>query len=810
MFKNYFKTAFRNFGRNKIFSFINVSGLAIGISASLVIYMIVSYEFSFDKFEKDGNRIYRVVTAMMFPGNPFKLSGVAAPLPVAARKNISGIEAAAHFELYNADVAMPGKTVPVKYKGQDKIIFADDNYFSLFNYTWINGSPAVLKTPFRVVLVKSRAEKYFGTTDINKIIGGTVTYNDSIKAVVAGIVNDNTETSDVTFKEFISLSTIAAGGLENDFNWDAWGGVSSTSQFFVKLNKGVNFLLVQKQVQDLQDRNSNKANLKILHVLQPLSAIHFDVEYDNFSERQSQENVMYGLLAVAAFLLLLGCINFINLTTSQGAQRAKEIGIRKTMGSTRKQLVLQFLAETFVLTLIATILSVAATPLLLKAFAAYIPRAIGFNMITQPHVIIFLSVLIVAVSVLSGFYPALVLSRFKPISVLKNQVANVGGGSSRKAVLRKSLTVAQFVIAQFFIIGTIVVSKQIHYALNADLGYKKDAIINIDPAGIASNAKKLVLLNKLKAIPEVENVVFAGAPPANSGLSATLMHYVKDKKNVDITAEMKAGDSGYFKLYKMKLLAGRYLQTEDSATGLLVNNTYAQQIGFTKPADAVGQLISYREKHIPIVGVLADVHTKSMHTDIKPLVYFAEKDFYFMLHVALKPRNGDGSNWKNAIAKMEAAWKQVYPDEEFDYAFFDESIAKFYAAEQSTSTLLTWATGLAIFISCLGLLGLAIYTTNQRTKEIGVRKVLGASVQQIVLLLSADFVRLIILAFVIAVPVAWFATYKWLQAYPFHTSLSWWVFAVSGLLLVTIAVIVLSAKTIKAASANPVKSLRTE
>lgn len=810
MFKNYFKTAIRNFGRNKVFSFINVSGLAIGISACLVIYMIVSYEFSYDKYEKDGNRIYRVVTAMMFPGSAFKMSGVPGPLPAAVKKDISGVETAAPFHLYDADITMPGKTRPVKYKGQDKIIFADDNYFKLFGYSWLSGNPAVLNEPFKVVLTKSRAEKYFGTTDINKIIGQTVTYNDSIKPVVAGIVKDNDEVSDVTFKEFISFSTISNTGLKENFNSDSWGNISSASQFFIKLSRGANAAQVEKQVQVLQNKNSTASKLKIIHALQPLSAIHFDVEYDNFSERQSQENVMYGLLFVAAFLLLLGCINFINLTTSQATQRAKEIGIRKTMGSTKRQLIFQFLTETFALTLIATIISVAVTPLLLKAFAVYIPGGVGFKMIMQPNVIIFLSILVIAVSVLSGFYPALVLSGFKPVAVLKNQVISAGGATNRSALLRKSLTVAQFIIAQFFIIGTIVVSKQIHYALNADLGYKKDAIINIQTPYNAADSKRLVLLDKLKAIPELETVVFAGAPPAVQGLSATLMHYKGHGKDIELTAEMKAGDSAYFKLYNMKLLAGKYLQPADSTTAYLINNTYAQAIGFNNPADAVGQFISHGDKQLPIAGVLADVHTKSFHSDIKPLVYVAEKDLYYMLHVALKQRNADGSNWKTAIAKMEAAWKQVYPDDNFTFQFFDESIAKFYAAEQSTSTLLTWATGLAIFISCLGLLGLAIYTTNQRTKEIGVRKVLGASVQQIVMLLSKDFVRLIILAFIVAVPLAWWATNKWLQGYSYHTALSWWIFAVSGVLLVAIALIVLSARTIRAATANPVKSLRSE
>ncbi|HVX49309.1 MAG TPA: ABC transporter permease [Chitinophagaceae bacterium] len=809
MFKNYFKTAFRNFARNKVFSLINISGLTVGISASLVIYMIVSYEFSFDKFEPGRNRVYRVVTDMMFPGNPFKLSGVPAPLYDAVQKDVTGIEAAAPFITYGGNVTMPGKNAPVVYKWQGKMIFADDNYFKIFPYRWVAGKPTALTEPFKVVLTQSRAKQYFGTADFDKIAGKTVTYNDSIKASVAGVVEDNDAVSDLTFKEFISLATIPATNLKKDFGWSFWMSANSQNQFFVKLSKGANEAAVQKQIQALQDNNIPKGGLKLLHPLQALNAIHFDAAYDNFNERQSQEGVMYGLLAVAGFLLLLGCINFINLTTAQATQRAKEIGIRKTMGGTKRQLVLQFLAETFLLTLASAILSVAVTPLLLKAFASYIPEGVGFAMITQPHVLMFMIVLVITVSLLSGLYPAFVLSRFNPVTVLKSQAIKIGS-SGTKVVLRKSLTVAQFVIAQFFIIGTIVVGKQIHYALNTDLGYRKDAIINIQTPYEEEKSKRGVLFEKIKAIPEIQSAAMGGPAPASFGISASLMHYQEGKKDIQATAEMKYADSAYFALFNMKLLAGRYLRLADTTGGYLINNTFARQLGFINPADVVGKYINMGGKGHPVVGVIADVHTKSLHSVIQPLVYEAYPNNYLDVHVLLRPQDKEGKIWKHAINKMEAAWKEVYPGSNFDYEFFDETLARFYKAEQSTSTLLTWATGLAIFISCLGLLGLAIYTTNQRTKEIGVRKVLGASVQQIVVLLSKDFVGLIVLAFGIAVPLAWWATHKWLESYPYHTALSWWVFAVSGVLLLVIAIAVLSTRTIRTANANPVKSLRAE
>lgn len=543
-----------------------------------------------------------------------------------------------------------------------------------------------------------------------------------------------------------------------------------------------------------------------------MSDIHFNADYDAFEQRQAHKPTLYGLMVVAVFLLLLGCINFINLTTAQAARRAKEIGIRKTIGSTKKQLIFQFLTETLMLTLIATILSVIITPLLLNIFSDFIPPGISFSSLNQPHVWVFLCLLVIVVSGLAGIYPALVLTKFKPVMVLKNQ-AYTGSAQTRKAWLRKTLTVAQFVIAQFFLIATLVVSKQIHYSINKDLGYKRDAIVFFNTRwnffSDKVDERRFVLLEKLKQIPGIAKISLAGSPPASNNTSTTTMKYKGGKTPVETNVEVKYADSGYFGLYKMKLLAGKYVQPSDTAREVVINETYAKTLGFSTPANALGHFIEWNF-NVPISGVIADFHTKSTHQAIKPLVYAAAAKRSFTFHLALGPRGKDGEAWTKTLAQAGKAFKEIYPEDDFNPQFYDKSIASFYKAEQDISRLLKWSTGLCIFISCLGLLGLVIYITNTRTKEIGVRKVLGASVLQLVSLLSKDFIVLVLIAFIVAAPLAGWIMHNWLQDFVYRTTISWWVFAVTGAGMIVLALLILGIRTVRSAVANPVGALRSE
>jgi len=813
MFQNYLIIAFRNFWRNKIFSLINIFGLAIGISAALVIYLIVDYEFSFENFQKDRERTYRVVTNMHFPDQDFKNSGVPGPLPEAARNEIPGIENSTMFwEANPVDVTIASKTESKKrFRKQDNIIYADDRYFKFFNYQWLAGAPDnCLTGPNKVVLTESRAETYFPYNDIRNAVGQTIIYDDSVMATVTGIVKDIVEITDFTFKEFISLPTFR-DKLNKVNGWNEWGNVSSSSQFFIKLRKGVDTSQINKQLASVRKKYEKNAYLATDHFLQPLNDIHFNSDFDAFDHRQAHKPTLYGLLAVAAFLLILGCINFINLTTAQAAQRAKEIGVRKTMGGSRRQLMFQFLSETVLITFMSAIVSVLLTPWLLKVFTAYIPQGLRFDLIQQPGVIFFILLLVVAVSILSGSYPAVVLAGYKPVLVLKN-LAYSGTSQSRKAWLRKTLTVTQFVIAQFFIIATLVVGKQIRYSLNKDMGFKKDAIIDFRvPYNYQRpDDKRFVLQQKLKAIPGIQKMSLSGLPPAHNGVNISTMKVTNNNGNeVETSVEVGQADTSYFELYRMKLLAGRNLEQSDTTKEYVVNENYARFLGYNNPSDILGHFLNHGSSKTPIVGVLADIHTKSLHSAIQPLAFSCEATRQTTFHIALPP-GPNTDNWKKTISEIGNVWKEVYPDEEFSYEFFDESIAKFYKKEQDTANLLNWCAGLAVFISCLGLLGLVIYTTTQRTKEIGVRKVLGASVSQIVSLLSKDFIQLVMVALVIAAPVAWWAMNKWLQDFAYRTTISWWIFGITGMAMVVIALLTLSVQTIKSATANPVKSLRTE
>lgn len=818
MIKNYFIVAIRNFWRHKIFSFINIIGLAIGISAALVIFLLVNYDFSFDKFENDNDRIYRVVSDMKFPDNDFKNSGVPFPMVNAAKKDFTGVDLFVPFSLLsdvNVSINTAGNK-PDVYKKQKNIIYADDAYFKLLNYHWLAGSSQnALSEPYKTVLTESRAKTYFPYDDVSKIIGKVVTYNDTIHATVTGIVKDLAEITDFTFKEFISYATLPA----ENFAASNWGSVNSSDQFFIKLKQGVTAASVQSQAQQAFNKNQKDTYLKNIFTLQPLSDIHFNHDYDNFDSRLASLPTLYGLLAVGFILLLLGCINFINLTTAQAVQRAKEIGIRKTMGSSRPQLVFQFLSETFLLTFIAMLLSLILVPFIINLFSDFIPPEINAGMLAQTKVAIFILSLLVIVSLFSGFYPSVILSKYNPSIVLKNHAA-AGNSTTRRVWIRKSLTVTQFVFAQVFIIAAIIVSQQIQYALNKDLGFKKDGIITVEtPFNFAdfdnadsrakSAATRQTLLNNLTAITGINKVCLAGSPPASSSTSMQTMKFNTGKKEIETTVEIKYADEDFFRLYQMPLVAGNYLKKSDSLIEYVINEAYAKFLGFNNPADAVGKMIEHNDKGIPIVGVVKDFYSQSLHSQIRPLVFYSATPFESEMNIALKPEAAAGQ-WKSTIAQIEKAYKSIYPDQDFSYAFFDESIAKFYDTEQHTSTLLSWATALAIIISCLGMLGLVIYTTNQRTKEIGVRKVLGASVLQIVHLISTDFLKLILLAFIIAAPIAWWGMNKWLQNFAYHAPISVLAFAMAGIIMLLIATFTLSFQTIKAANANPVKSLRTE
>jgi predicted permease len=807
MIKNYFKTALRTFSKNKVTTAINVLGLSIGISAALIIFMVIQYDFSFDKYEPGRQNIYRIVT----DGSRWKNQGVPVPLHQ-NMQSVSGVQHIAAILQYNDDnikVSIPqGNNKPAEiFKKQEDIVFTDAQYFAIFPHQWIAGNKkTALGNPHKVVLSESYAERYFPDISPAKLIGKTVAFSDTLLTTVTGVVKDLKANSDFEYKIFISLSTIASTNLKQNYSWDEWGNTNSNFQTVIKLYPGVKAAQINKQLAAVfKEHSPGPDDRKTIHRLQPLSDVHFNTDFHSAVDMSTVRN----LILLAVFLLLLGAINFINLSTAQATQRAKEIGIRKTLGSKKSQLIFQFLSETFLLTLFTAIVSIAITPWLLKAFTGFVPKGMHFSYLyEQPVIWFFFFLLIIVVSIIAGLYPAFILTKFNPVAVLKNNVVT-NTGVSRGAWMRKTLIVFQFIIAQVFIIGVLVVDKQIHYSLQKDMGFRQDAIINfyVPFDFFKPDQRKFVLKDELAKIPEIQEVSLGNQSPAFNGQMSTEVSYKENGKDVKLQVDSRSGDTAFLSVYDIKLVAGRNIMPSDSATEFLINETLARQLGFQHPADAVGHFLSFDHSQKPIVGVMKDFNLASVRSVIHPLIYYAAPKFGYVMHVALQP-NPD--LWNSAITKMQATWKNIYPDVDFDYSFLDKKIENFYKADQQLSTLLTWASAIAIIISCLGLLGLVIFITNNRIKEIGVRKVLGASVRQIITLLSFDFVKLIAVAFIIAIPVAWWATHNWLQNFAYHTNLSWWIFLISGIIMIAAALLILCLRAGKAAMVNPVKSLRSE
>jgi len=815
MLKNLFKIAFRSITKHKFFSLIKIISLAIGLSASFVIGLMVYYDLSFDKFHPEKESIHRITTEFTNPDGKFYNGGVTVALGLDLKEGMSGFESVSQLFLAYPLHVRNAKTEKL-FKNPEFVVYGDQEYFNIFKYQWLAGSAErILENPNELVLTENRARKYFPEKTLNDIIGSTLVYNDTIPVTVTGIVANFKERTDLIFEEFISLKTADNSDMSNLLEFAGWGSTSSASQLFVKLANNANVATIQSELDKIAiaqtDPEMKSFGQSRRFYLQPLADIHFDPNYNtfDFSSGRASKSVLISLGCIAVFLLVLGCINFINLNTAQATQRAKEIGIRKTLGSSKKQLVFQFMGETFLLTLSATLLSLFLSFGLLRTFSDFLPQVLSFELFSDPLVITFIIVLLLLVTFLSGFYPALVLSHFKPISVLKNQILTKGDKSS----LRKYLTVFQFVIAQVFIIGTLLVGKQLNFLMTKDMGFKTEALANIQtPWHHESMEKRIRLMNEIKAQPLVNEVSLSSRPPASFGSNSSQVTYFDEEKEIHTELLFLYGDNNYLDLYDIELLAGRN-HLNDTIREFVINETYLKYLGFKTPQDALGKMLKMNDESYPIVGVMEDFNQRSLKSGIEPMAFagdwYRERFVRFnTVHFSLQ--TGQSDNWPETIVEIEKTWNEIYPDADFKVNFMDDIVERFYEQERRTSTLLSWATGLAILISCLGLLGLVVYTTERRTKEIGIRKVLGASLAQLNLLLCKEFLILVGIAFVIATPIAWYGTNHWLEEFAYKTRMSWWVFLLSGLAMGIISLIIMSIRTVAKANANPVKSLRTE
>ena len=825
MIKNYFKIAWRNIARQKIYTVINVLGLALGICACISIYLITKFDLSFDKFHPDGDRIYRIVGEVQLPkGDKEFLNSIFSDV-AAFQYQIPGFEAKAGLIDFGEDVTIPdGNKRPKKFDNRivgsynTSTIITWPEYFDIFKYKWLIGNPQSLSKPFNVVLTENRAKKYFGNIPLDGMIGRTVIYQDSLRVSVSGIVKDWTENTDFGYTDFISISTATHSFLRQRIKTEDWSCLQPHSSLaMVKLNKGVKANEVNRRFAAfIKDHvKSQLSGIKLNMYLQPLSDIHFTKEFrrgdDGDDFRKAYMPTLYSLMGVAMFILLIAAVNFINLSTAQSIHRAKEIGVRKVLGSNRRNISFQFLTETFVLTVLAAAISVILVTPVLALFKDYIPEGIEFH-IFSPSTLIFLISVTMITTVIAGSYPARVLASYLPAISLKGATVQTGRG---KINLRKALIVFQFTISMVFIITAIIMGKQMNFMKSADKGFNSDAIITVDKWRDRDDKLK-ILAENVRHIPGVDKVMWQGDNPMGFAKMMNTFKF-RGKDEITINPVIEEGDDQYISFYQMKLIAGRNLVQSDSVKELIVNETLARAIGFNNPADAIGkQLVNPFSANpqgangYPIVGVVADFHQGSFHDVILPAIITNMKIFRHSIAIKLSGQEKNTKDVKAVLTGVEKEWKKIFPDEAFDYHFMNESIGFLYGQEEKTAWLVNVAMGLTIFISCMGLFGLGMFTAESRTKEIGIRKVLGASVTSIMTLLSRDFVFLILLSIVIASPLTWYFMKQWLQDYAYRTNISWWVFLVAGLSAIFIGLITVSFQAIKAAKANPVKSLRSE
>lgn len=803
MIKNYFKIAWRNLWKHKFYTYINILGLALSISCSMILYLFISYHQSFDTYHYDAKQIYRVVNWITFDdGVPMYDQG--APLALARdvkandpRVNEIGIL----LRMHDINVTIPQSNQASKrmFAEHENIGITDGHFFNLFNYQWEQGNKnTALREPNTVVLSHVLAEKYFGSQDV---IGKTIIVDNKNTFKVTGVVKDHPANTDIKSDIFLSLSTL--DNIYPDFVKDMksqWGFINSTNSVYFALQNGVNPKDIERNIAQLNIKAQGAVMAKAYHfMLLPLSEMHFDGRFTGVM----QHSLLTTLGAIGLLLLIIACVNFINMATAQSFKRTKEIGTRKVLGSTPLAIFMQFIAETAYIVVFAAVLSSIIVAVSLPVLNQWLQTQLSFNLFTNYRLAAFMLAVLIVITLAAGSYPAIILSKFKPVNALKNQV----GSQTRTAgFTRKGLIIIQNVIAQALIISTIIITMQVKYLKTADLGFNKNAVIML-PIPNSEQSKTDYLRNQLLTDPAIKSVSFChNAPTSNNANGGSIKYDTHDwEKFAGITA---VADAGYVKTFGIHLVAGHNFRENDKPREYLINETLMHMLGVKDPQQVIGKLFTAGDlsnKAGTIVGVVKDFHSKSFYAPIGPEYITTFR--YRYQYAAVKINTSDPSV---VIDRIKKEWQSVYPDHVFEYHFLDQQIADFYKKEDLLNKLITSSAVVAIFISCLGLLALISIFAVQRTKEIGIRKVLGASIINIISLLSIDFIKLVLTAVVIATPIAWLMMNKYLQNFAYRIDIKWWVFALTAFMAILIALVTVSFQSIKAAMANPVKSLRNE
>jgi putative ABC transport system permease protein len=808
MIKNYFKIAWRNLLRHKAYSAINIAGLTVGIASALLIFTAVNYELSYDTFQKNYDNVYRIVTKTKNgDGTEGHNPGIPTPAYEALKtdfpqiEKIAAVAASGNKQITilgndpNSDIALSKKFIEPA-----NMAFTQPEYFDIFNAKWIAGTAKVLSQPGNAVIDKPLAIKYFG--DWKNAMGQYVKMDNSILLKVSGIIEEAPANSDFPIKFFASYETLK-NNPGNYGYYPGWGSLSSNHQIYITLPKNVAVADIQAQMKGFVKKHFKEGRPdERMQVLQPLKEIHFDSRYGGLGDHSTSKNILWTLSFIAVLIIVMASINFINLSTAQSVGRSKEVGIRKVLGSSRKQLVGQVMGETFLIVLFSLFAAIGLAKIALPYLSHIASVPANLPLLTVES-ILFLTIVLMVVTLLSGIYPAMIVSGFKPALALKSKIssANIGGIS-----LRRILVVTQFSISQILIIGTIVAVTQMNFVRNADLGFNKEAILVMPAYSDSVNLLRMKpLKQQLLKNPEIVSVSFASDEASSDNNWASNFAF-DNKKDEEYAVFHKYGDEDYVKTFGLDIIAGKAYSASDTMREIMINETLAKKLGLKDPEQAIGKMLRIGGgQWLPVVGVVKDFKTNSLREDVKPLTVAPRQDFYYTMAVKLRT-----ANLPQTIAQIQKQWEKTYPEYAFDSHFVDETIERFYKQETQLALLYKIFAAIAIFISCLGLYGLVSFMAAQKTKEVGIRKVLGADVRSIVVMFSKEFTLLISIAFIIAVPVAWYFMNGWLQNFVYRIHIGAGVFVLAILTSLVIAWITVGYRAVKAALANPVQSLRTE
>jgi predicted permease len=811
MLQNYFVIAFRNLVRNRTFSTINIIGLSVGIACCLLIFLVVRFHTSFDKHHTKYDRIYGAVTESKYPDGQWTNPGIAGPFSKNFRADIGQVEKVARIRNIGGGnlltVVENGQLSNKKFIEKRGVCAVEPDFFEIFDLPILSGGDPkkIMTEPNKLIMTEKMAVKYFG--DWRLAIGKTIKIDNFYDVTVAGVMANYPDNTDFRLDFLLSFKSLEIVP-KNKHMFEQWTSTSSNDRVYFTIPANSNIANIAKLMPAFTKKYLPKPEPghKTNFLFQPLSIAHFDEKFSSFSYSQFKYSTVYSLALVGFLILFMACINFINLTTAQSIKRSKEVGIRKVMGSGRGELVRQFLGETFLIVCVAVVLSLLLAELSIPFMKHVIDVPDSMPLLSDPLVWIFILITIFLVTFLAGFYPAMVLSGFDPITALKSKIftQRVGGLS-----LRRVLVVLQFGIAQLLVIATVVALSQMDYIRKADLGIKPDAILLLgNPTQDSVHRLRFEgIKQQIAQLSGVKSVSFASDVPSSDNNWSSNVAYNNNTKDVNFQIYQKFTDHDFFETYGIKFLAGHTFIKSDTIREFVINETLMKKLGVKNPNVIIGKTLRLGGEgpFKKIVGVVKDFNTNSLREEIKPIMIGSEFGTYYTIGVKLQPQNID-----KTASQIKTIWDKAYPEYVYEQSFYDEQIADFYRSEDQISLLFRIFAGIAIFISCLGLYGLVSFMAVQRMKEIGVRKVLGASISQIVIMFSGEFVIMVLLAFLIAAPTGYYLMKEWLSAFAFKISLGVGIFVIALLASLLMAVLTMGYRAYKAAIANPVTSLRSE